>query len=234
MEVLRRWVMELTYSKPPVTFRTGTLQAEYKITVNLIECISAVWCYLMVQNNGCKTQQYLLKHKLALVETFQSCNSQLVEYRIIVSLKKVQQNMQDFGHPSQQHLTFGYLAFLLPTDFKHWSLWRFWTLTAIRTLRCWTWFRFNRRLVRCQLFSCFRVAGFQEREKVVFKPSFFRGELLNFGGCTSLFKRTQKREFHLEGCSLTAANSLKSWAPHSANIQNWKGLLGCPRKLVNG
>ena len=62
--------MELTYSKPLVTFRTGTLQAEYKITVNLLECISAIWCYLMVQKNGCKTQQYLLKHEPALVETF--------------------------------------------------------------------------------------------------------------------------------------------------------------------
>lgn len=90
----------------------------------------------MVQNNGCKTQQYLLKHEPALVETFHFMYFPASRLSHHCQLKKLQNICKTLAIPANNiSLSLVWLSFSL-TDFKHWSLWRFWTLTAIRTLRC--------------------------------------------------------------------------------------------------
>ena len=97
-------------------------------------------CYMMLfdgATNGFKTEQYLLKHEPALVDTFHV----LPSYCIIASLpaqKGSNKLCRDFGHPSQQwqHVTFFYF-FPSPNWLSNIDHFGGSEATAIRTLRCW-------------------------------------------------------------------------------------------------
>ena len=129
-------------------------------------------CYMMLfdgATNGFKKRTVSAQTWTSLGRHI-SC-TQLLYHRIIASSKRFKQTMQGFWSSQPTMTTWHFLLFFSFSQltFKHWSLWRFWSnrdshtsvLDRLKTAA-------NQILdstlgVLCaELFSCFRVASFQE------------------------------------------------------------------------